>query len=115
LVLGSVYIVRHGTTRHGTAQHHTTRRSILSWFSHAEIHITPSRIADVTDSVVGIERREYFASLLTDGRCECTLVFVVSCRYCVVPYNVNRPLFLKNEVYPAKLDDLKRLYAHLNR
>jgi hypothetical protein len=74
-VLGSIHIIWHGKMRHDTK-----RQNILSCFSHAGIHISPSPTANDKDSVAGFERREYFACLLTNGRCECTLVFVVSCR-----------------------------------
>jgi hypothetical protein len=45
-------------------QHDTTWQNILLWFSHARIHIRPSRTANDGDSVSDIERREYFACLL---------------------------------------------------
>jgi hypothetical protein len=78
----------HYTARHDTTRHDTTRQNILSWSSHHRIHISPSPTGNDKGSVVGIDRREYFACLLTDSRCECKLVFVVSCRFHVVPYNV---------------------------
>jgi hypothetical protein len=67
-------------------------RSTPKSFSHARIHISPSPTANDKDSIAEIERREYFACPLTDGRRECTLFFAVSCRCRVVPYNLNRPL-----------------------
>jgi hypothetical protein len=88
-IASKTYRYRVRVDSHYTARHDTTRSNILSWFSHARIRISPSATANDRDSVVGFERREHFTCLLTDGRCECTLVFVVSCR--VVPYNVNRP------------------------
>jgi hypothetical protein len=78
----------HYTARHGTTRYDTTKYYFMV-FTCSSSHC-PSATANDTD--IGIERREYFACLLTDGRYECTLVFVVSCRCRVVPYNVNRPL-----------------------
>jgi hypothetical protein len=91
----TVIVVRLRVESHYTARHGTARQNILSWFSYARIHTSPSPIGDDKDSVVGTERREYFACLLTNFRFECTLVFVVSCRCRVVPYNVNRPLTVR--------------------
>jgi hypothetical protein len=79
LQLGSIQIKGHGTTRHDT-----TRQNILLWLSRAWLHSSPSPTANDKDSGIGIESREYFACLWTDGRCECTLVFVVSCRCRIV-------------------------------
>jgi hypothetical protein len=81
--------VRLRVDSHCTTRHDTTRQNIVVWFSSARIHTSPSRTANDKKSTVGFERREYFAYMLTDGRCACTLVFVVPCRR-VVPCNANR-------------------------
>jgi hypothetical protein len=83
-VLGSIHFIRHGKKRHDT-----TRQNILLWFSHARIHISPSTTAKDKDGVTGIDRREYFACLLTDGRYECTLVFVGSIH--IIRYDTKKP------------------------
>jgi hypothetical protein len=71
-------VTLYGTTRQDTTRHDATKYSL--WVSRAPIHTSPSRTANDKESVFGNERREYFARLLADGRHECTLVFVVSCR-----------------------------------
>jgi hypothetical protein len=75
-------------TLYGPTRDDTTRQNILLWFSHARIHTSSSPTSKDADSVVGTERREYFACVLTDGRREGTLVFalcrVVPCRIMLI-------------------------------
>jgi hypothetical protein len=71
---------RHDTTKNGVHSHlPSVNRHDMQWQAQTG-KLFSSHNPNDTPFVVGIVRREYFACLLADGRCECTLVFVASCR-----------------------------------
>jgi hypothetical protein len=81
-VLRSIHIIWHDATKYS-----------FMVFTRLNSHVRHRQLTTKTGSL-GLTEEKYFACLLTDGRCECTLVFLVWCRR-VVPYNVNRTLNLK--------------------
>jgi hypothetical protein len=83
------------------ARHDTTRRDKIIFYGFHLLEVLLVHQRQLTKKIVSLALTEQntllvcachcMSCVLTDGRCERTLVFVVSCR--AVPYNVNRPLF----------------------